>query len=218
MLIHTSETPLPSTKNYGIRCAYLYSYQIPTLIKNQLVDYSNRYGAGKYNLTVGSELHYQRILQSIATNPEFSYVDLRVNTAASETVFPINLFVDGRQDDGQLDLVSGLSFFRDGKYPDGFFRAARPLSHEGIEVVGSTHPVLPGRNQGKVNTYTPDPNSSTLSTPCVLYNNFINNEVKPLYPAPKGVLREALARNLHYLYLFVDPSCTEVFPYGPYKL
>jgi hypothetical protein len=62
----------------------------------QFADFSNRFGAGKYNLTVAGELRIQRIQESIATNPEFSFVSPRYVTAYAESVFPINFFIDGR--------------------------------------------------------------------------------------------------------------------------
>lgn len=142
-------------------------------------------------------------------------MDLRFFTAYSETSFPINFWVDGRQNDGQLDLVTALSFFRDNRMPEGFFRAASARSHEGLDVIAAAHPVIPGINQGQINTYTPDPNSADLADPCKLYNNFIKNELKKLYPAPTGVLRTALNRNLGFLYQFVEgPDCPQAFPYG----
>ncbi|KAL0577960.1 Aromatic peroxygenase [Marasmius crinis-equi] len=37
---------------------------------DQFVDSSNRFGAGKYDCAVAAELRFQRIQESIATNPE----------------------------------------------------------------------------------------------------------------------------------------------------
>ncbi len=139
---------------------------------------------------------------------------MRFSTGYASSTFPINLFIDGRQTDGQLDLDVALGFFRDGRMPDGFFRASGPKGGGGADVVLAAHPITPGKNQGQVNTFTPDPNSAILSTPCKLYENFVNNVVKTLYPAPTGVLRDALNRNLGYLFQFSDPSCTRIFPYG----
>lgn len=179
------------------------------------MDFSNRFGGGKYNLTVAGELRFQRIQDSIATNPQFSFVAPRFFTAYGESTFPIAFFIDGRQKGGQLDLKDALSFFRDMRFPDGFFRADSPRGTEGIDIVAAAHPVSPGANQGKINTYTPDPNSADFSTFCKLYVDFVNNTVKGLYPSPKGVLREALNRNLGFLYEFIDdPTCPQVFPYG----
>ncbi|KAJ3573520.1 heme-thiolate peroxidase [Leucocoprinus birnbaumii] len=176
---------------------------------------SNQFGAGKYNLTVAGELRIRRIQDSIATNPTFSFVAPRYFTAYAESVFPINFFIDGRQTDKQLDLDDALSFFRDMKFPDGFFRAGQPSGAEGLEVVAAAHPVPPGANTGTLNSYTPDPTSADFSHFCLLYVNFVNQTIKSLYPNPTGVLRDALNRNLDFLYEFVDdPSCPQVFPFA----
>ncbi|KXN81289.1 Aromatic peroxygenase [Leucoagaricus sp. SymC.cos] len=182
---------------------------------DEFVDFSNQFGAGKYNLTVAGELRQRRIQDSITTNPTFSFVAPRYFTAYAESVFPINFFIDGRQTDKQLDLNDALGFFRDMKFPDGFFRAGQPTSADGIEVVAAAHPIAPGANQGAVNTYTPDPNSADFSSFCKLYVNFVNQTIKSLYPDPTGVLRDALNRNLNFLYEFINtPACPQVFPYG----
>ncbi|KAL0571572.1 Aromatic peroxygenase [Marasmius crinis-equi] len=182
---------------------------------DEFADFSNRFGAGKYNLTVAGELRFQRIQDSIATNPQFSFVSPRFFTAYAESTFPINFFIDGRQTDGQLDLDDAISFFRDMKYPSGFFRAPKPMSADGIDQVAAAHPIAPGANNGTVNSYTPDPTSADFSTFCLLYVNFVNQTVKGLYPNPTGVLKDALNRNLDFLYDFIDsPACPQVFPFG----
>lgn len=113
-----------------------------------------------------------------------------------------------------------LSFFRDGKYPDGFWRTSPPQTpNVGANAVLAAHYVPPGRNLGKVNTFTPDPHSTTLTTACTLYVNIVNDVVVPLYgPEPTGVLREALNRNLGYMYNFlpagVQLKCPQLFPFG----
>ncbi|RXW13318.1 heme-thiolate peroxidase [Candolleomyces aberdarensis] len=56
----------------------------------QLVDFSNRYGGGFYDYTVEAELRYSRIQDSIATNTEFTFKNVRYITAYGETVFPVN--------------------------------------------------------------------------------------------------------------------------------
>ncbi|KAJ3493561.1 hypothetical protein NLJ89_g10988 [Agrocybe chaxingu] len=101
--------------------------------------------------------------------------------------------------------------------PDDFFRADGPSGGEGVEVVIGAHPVQPGRNLGKVNTFTFDPTSADFSTPCLMYENFINQTVKRLYPNPMGQLRKALNTNLDFFFLGINGSfdgCTQIFPYG----
>jgi len=181
----------------------------------QFADFSNRFGAGNYNLTVAAELRIQRIHDSIATNPQFSFVSPRFVTAYAESVFPINFFVDGRQANGQLDLDAAISFFRDMKFPQGFFRAPKPMGADGIEVVAAAHPIAAGANNGTVNSYTLDPTSGDFNNFCAVYANFVNQTIKGLYPSPKGVLKESLNRNLNFLYEFIDsPECPQVFPFG----
>jgi hypothetical protein len=113
-------------------------------------------------------------------------------------------------------MESALSFFRDGKYPTDFHRAAQPSDTEGIDIVASTHPVLPGGNHdGEVNNYVHDPTSADFDTFCLLYTNFVNQIVHGLYPNPTGILRRNLIKNLHFFYIGIaDAGCEEIFPYG----
>ncbi|EKM76332.1 hypothetical protein AGABI1DRAFT_78772 [Agaricus bisporus var. burnettii JB137-S8] len=179
------------------------------------VDFSKRYGGGKYNLTVAGEYRYKRIQDSIATNPTFNFIAPRIFSAYSESVNPINLWVDGRQDDGQLDTEVARSFFQKMRFPDDFHRAARPMNGENELDVLAAHPIEPGTNVNGVNTYTPDPTSGTLPDKCTLYENHVNRTVRSLYPNPTGNLLVALKANMHYFYTSVQPKgCKEIFPYG----
>ncbi|KAF9521954.1 heme-thiolate peroxidase [Crepidotus variabilis] len=187
-----------------------------TLFK-QFVDYSNRFGGGKYNLTVAGELRHQRIQESIATNPNFSFVSPRFFTAFAESVFPINFFVDGRRNDSQLDMATAVSFFRDSRMPDDFFRGNGSRGGEGINDVFKAYPIQPGYNAGKINSYTVDLTSADFSSFCLLYINFVNQTIKGLYPNPKGILQQALNKNLDLFYEGlggVNSGCSQVFPYG----
>ena len=190
-----------------------------------MIDFSNRFGDGNYNLSVASELKFQRIQDSIATNPNFSFVAPRYIIAYGEAVVPIAMFVDGRQADGQLDMKTARSFFQNSRYPDNFFRAEGNYVNDilaiGSPTLLSAHPVKPGKNQGRLNSYIPDPHSADFASICKLYVNIINDEVKPLYPNPTGALRDAIKENIHSLYLGFTAafgtnttSCPEIFPYG----
>ncbi|KDR72024.1 hypothetical protein GALMADRAFT_74335 [Galerina marginata CBS 339.88] len=182
---------------------------------DEFVDFSNRFGAGKYNLTVAGEFRWQRIQDSIATNPEFSFVSPRFFTAYAESTFPINFFIDGRQTDGQLDLTVARGFFQNSRMPDDFHRANGTRGTEGIDLVAEAHPIEPGSNVGGVNNYVVDPTSADFSTFCLLYENFVNKTVKGLYPNPTGALRKALNTNLGFFFSGIsDSGCTQVFPYG----
>ncbi|KAF9453302.1 Cloroperoxidase [Macrolepiota fuliginosa MF-IS2] len=182
---------------------------------DELVAFSNKYGAGKYNITVAAELRWQRIQDSIATNPTFSFVSPRYFTAYGEAAFPVNFFIDGRQGDGQLDLKVARGFFQDMRMPDDFYRASRPMSGDGVDIIANTHPVPPGRNVGGVNNYVPDPTSANFTTGCLAYQNFVNQTVRGLYPNPTGALIIALNTNLDFFYDGLgDATCQQVFPYG----
>jgi hypothetical protein len=182
----------------------------------QFTEYSNKFGAGKYNLTVASELRLKLFQDSIANNPEFTMIAPRFFTAYNDAVLPNNLFVDGRQDDGQLDLQTARDFFQAGRFPNDFHRAARPIGTTNKVSLFDDHPIQVGKNVNGVNTYTPD-----LSTPqvvtdiCTQYMYHANTTVRGLYPNPTGPLLQALKINLVYLFDGVkDKGCTEIFPYG----
>ncbi|EKM77858.1 hypothetical protein AGABI1DRAFT_76887 [Agaricus bisporus var. burnettii JB137-S8] len=180
------------------------------------VEYSKKYGGGKYNLTVASEFRNKRFRDSIATNPEFSIVAPRFYTAYADAVLPVNLWVDGRQDDGQLDLEVARIFFEDGRFPHDFHRAARPTGTDNEIELFNDHPIEPGRNVKGVNTYKPDHSTpQKLDDRCLQYTYHANHTVPSVYPNPKGPLLESLKINLRYLFSAVkDKGCEEVFPYG----
>ncbi|KAH9477879.1 Aromatic peroxygenase [Psilocybe cubensis] len=183
---------------------------------DQFVDFSNRFGAGKFNYTVAAELRAERIKQSIATNPTFSFVSPRYYTAFAESTFPVNFFIDGRRTDGQLDMTTARGFFQDSRMPDGFFRHNGSIGIDGLGQVFNPHPIAPGRNVNGVNTYTLDPTSADFTDFCLLYTNFVNETVRNLYPNPTGILRQALNTNLGFLFQtgFEDSGCVQIFPFG----
>ncbi|KIJ31387.1 hypothetical protein M422DRAFT_36236 [Sphaerobolus stellatus SS14] len=186
---------------------------------DEFIAFSNKFGGGKYNLTVASEFRWQRIQESTATNPNFSFISPRYFTAYAESTFPITFFVDGRNEDGALSLDVARGFFQDSRMPNGFFRANQSI---GLDIIGSLidfifepHPIQPGGNQGRVNSYTVDPNSANFSQFCQLYQDFVNNTVKGLYPNPQGVLRDNLNTNLGFFFSPLQGSgCPQVFPFG----
>lgn len=209
-------------RRYSIRSVYLICFPIvPPRFSKQLVEFSNRFGGGKYNFTVASEFRWQRIQDSIATNPNMSFVSPRYFTAYAESTFPINFFIDGRLKTRELDLNVARSFFQDNKMPDGFFRSNGSRGAQGMDLVANPYPIQPGRNVGGVNNYVTDPTSANFSTFCLLYENFVDKTVKGLYPNPTGVLRKALNINLDYFFQGLTSvgdrgpdACQQVFPYG----
>ncbi|TFK21085.1 Cloroperoxidase, partial [Coprinopsis marcescibilis] len=98
---------------------------------NQTMFGQHRFGGGFYNISVAAELRFQRIQQSIATNPEFDLRGFRHFTSFGETAFAVNMFTDGRMTGAQacqLDLAAARNFFRDGRFPNGFHRANLPTT------------------------------------------------------------------------------------------
>ncbi|RXW25115.1 heme-thiolate peroxidase [Candolleomyces aberdarensis] len=185
---------------------------------DKLVDFSNRYGGGFYNYTVAGELRYSRIQDSIATNPQFSFKNVRYITAYGETVFPVNFFVDGRvTTDRKLSMEDAASFFRDMRFPPDFHRSDHPVSNQGVDQVIAAHSWLPGGNaDGKVNNYVVDPTSADFEHRCRLYDRVVEGVVG-LYPSPTGILKRNLIKNLQYWYTAVNVSlggCTQLFPFG----
>ncbi|KAJ2925164.1 heme-thiolate peroxidase, partial [Candolleomyces eurysporus] len=185
---------------------------------DKLVDFSNRYGGGFYNYTVAGELRYSRIQDSIATNPQFSFKNVRYITAYGETVFPVNFFVDGRvTTDRKLSMEDAASFFRDMRFPPDFHRSDHPTSNQGVDQVIAAHSWLPGGNaDGKVNNYVVDPTSADFEHRCRLYDRVVESVVE-LYPSPTGILKRNLIKNLQYWYTAVNISlggCTQLLPYG----
>jgi len=184
----------------------------------QFSNFSVQFGGGKYNITAAAELRHQRIQQSIATNPQFSFISPRYFTAFAESIFPLVFFVDGRVADQELNLTDARGFFQNSQMPDGFFRAKQPFGlneiGNGIDVIFAAHPIQPGENQG-VGNYVLNSASANLSEFCLLYTNFVNQTVRSLYPNPTGILRDALNANLDNFYSPLPAQgCTQFFPYG----
>ncbi|KAF9445367.1 Cloroperoxidase, partial [Macrolepiota fuliginosa MF-IS2] len=175
------------------------------------------YGGGRYTWDVAKEFKWQRIQDSIATNPQFSLMQPRYFTVYLETTFPINFLVDGRITENRtLSKEDALTWFKTNKFPEDWYRTGIPSAFENITDVANAHPIKPGANTNGVNTYEVDPTQPDLSQFCGIYIDFANRVVKSLYPNPTGVLLEALNINLQFLYDSVVESCPgqQQFPYG----
>ncbi|KAF7777913.1 hypothetical protein Agabi119p4_3985 [Agaricus bisporus var. burnettii] len=182
------------------------------------IEYSNRFGGGRYNLTAAGEFRLKRIQDGVEQNPTFTIVAPRLFSAYSEAVNPINMWVDGRQDDGQLRLDHARSFFEAARFPDDFHRAARPMSADNEAVVHAIHPIEPGANIAGVNTYTVDRNAPRLDDKCGIFEYHVNHTLRTLYPNPTGNLLDAIRANIHYFYTAMEArGCTEIFPYGRFE-
>jgi len=178
---------------------------------------ANQLGAGSYNETVAAEYRFQRIQESIATNPNFTFVLPRFATAYAEAAFPFRMFVDGRVQDGQLSVANARGFFQNSSMPDGFFRrnGSYGMSEVGTDVVAifGAHPVSPGGNEG-INNFVPSTSPLSLSF-CAIYTEFVNVTVRALYPDPTGDLKTALNQNLDSFFgPLVGQGCTQIFPFA----
>lgn len=170
-------------------------------------------------MTVATELRFQRIQDSIATNPNFTFGGPRTLLAYVEGIIPTMFFVDGRFPDRQLDLSVARGFFQNSRMPKGFFRANQSFDIDTQELVEdanlmfNAHPIKPGRNEGAGN-YIPDPGLPQFSNFCGIYTNFVNVTVRTLYPNPTGALREAVTTNLEFLASSVNGTCPPVILFG----
>ncbi|KAF5327642.1 hypothetical protein D9619_004132 [Psilocybe cf. subviscida] len=184
----------------------------------ELVSFSMKFGGGFYNVASASELRFQRIQDSIATNPQFSFISPRYYTAYAESAFPIAFFIDGRDTSGNLNLDVARSFFQNGKMPAGFHRANITTAADVVNnaPIFEAHPIQPGGNNGTVNSYTLDPDSADFSPSgfCKLYTDFVTKTVRGLYPTAKGPLLTALNTNLGFFFgAIADQGCTQVPPF-----
>jgi hypothetical protein len=179
----------------------------------QFVSFSKKFGGGFYNVASASEIRFQRIQDSIATNPQFSFISPRYFTAYAESVFPLVFFIDGRDSSGNLSMDVARGFYQDGRLPDGFFRANFSTTLDSLDVgpIFEPHPIEPGANNGTVNSYTLNPDSADFGEFCKLYTDFVTKTVRGLYPNAKGQLLTALNKNLDFFFgSITDQSCTQV--------
>ncbi|KIJ44698.1 hypothetical protein M422DRAFT_167933 [Sphaerobolus stellatus SS14] len=187
---------------------------------NDLLAYATKYGVnGTYDVTAASELRYERLQDSIATNPQLVFTSPRILSAYSEAVFPTVYFVDGRLNNRQLTQQAATSFFAMQRMPQDFHRQPAPVSFEVIEPLTGKlfkdHPFVPGVNHGK-NNYIEMPQTPAVSDFCGIYRDIALRVIPEQYPRPTGPLKDAIKKNLVFLYGAVSfqHNCTQVFPYG----
>jgi len=184
----------------------------------EFTSFANKYGNGYWNLTVAGYYRYQRLLDSMGTNPDFNFTLPRFATAYAEATFPSTMFISGLTEaTGQLDLTDARGFFQDNRMPEGFYRRNGSFGFDevgaAIDVVQGPFPFPPGWNEGVGNFIIQEnfPGGSL----CDIYQTFINETVLQLYPDPEGALLDALKENMQSFYLpMVDQNCTQLFPYG----
>jgi len=106
-----------------------------------------------------NRVRYDRIQDCITRNPTFSFTNPRYLGAYTEAAFPYLFFVDGRNQNEQLDIEVFRSFFQDFRMPPGFHRRNGAVSfREALGYVAglfAEFPTHPGNNQGASN-FIPD--------------------------------------------------------------
>jgi hypothetical protein len=139
-----------------------------------MTSFADIYGGGNFNETVAGQYRFQRIQDSTAANPNFSFISPRYFTAYAEAAFPFRFFVDGRVQNGQLNMTNARGFFQNNEMPPDFFRrnGSYGLAEVSQDVGGifSAHPIPPGYNQG-VGNYVVDYQSANFSTVSAGYNS-----------------------------------------------
>lgn len=106
-------------------------------------------------MSAATEVRWNRIQDSLARNPTFTFTTPRYFTAYAESAFPYRFFVDGRDTSASLDLTVARSFFQNNQYPTDFYRREGAF---GIDDIGKdigtlfqAHPIAPGHNEGAGN-------------------------------------------------------------------
>ncbi|KAG9314996.1 heme-thiolate peroxidase [Chiua virens] len=171
------------------------SYIFRSSFFSKLVDAANLVGDGYITVDSAALQKYQRINNSMETNPTFSFDTPRFLTAYAEASFPLAFFVSKQTVNTTVNvtLENARSFFQDHKYPDGFYRRQAPYDFNEVSVMFDTIfnliGVLPGHNEGVGNyVRNPDDNGST----CYAYQRQLNLTAQ-LYPLnPTSELETAI--------------------------
>ncbi|KAN0097127.1 heme-thiolate peroxidase [Tylopilus felleus] len=182
-----------------------------------LVHAAHAVGGGAVTIEAGVLDRRLRVEDSIARNPQFSYVSPRFVGATAETGFAIAMFTHNQTADTTtpLDLDAARSFFQHHRFPDGFYRRQDPyefpkvtnLTQRLIQMVG----VRPGQNNG-VNNYIVD--TEDCANFCYFYQKQANSTVQR-YHNPSPILVEVLKKDLELYYQTLgDPQCEQMFPFG----
>ncbi|KAE9393591.1 hypothetical protein BT96DRAFT_967157 [Gymnopus androsaceus JB14] len=202
-----------------IRGNFLFNETLFDQLSQAAIDFGSN---GTLDVTSAAVHRHNRILDSIARNPNFTFVTPRYLTAYAETTFPLAMFVSNQTSDSSmtLGLDDARSFFQKHKYPDNFFRrnGSYGLTEVGVlgaEVFELFPNIFPGNNEG-VGNYVLDPEDPGFNGDGLCYAYYKQtNFTLSLYPDPTDDLRTALQQNLASFYsLLGDPTCEEVFPFG----
>ncbi|KAE9403802.1 Cloroperoxidase, partial [Gymnopus androsaceus JB14] len=204
--------------DFALGSNFLFNETLFDQLSQAAIDFGSN---GTLDIPSAAVHRHNRILDSIARNPNFTFEIPRYLTAYAETTFPLAFFVTNQTSDTSLtlDLDVARSFFQTHKFPDNFFR--RNGSYDFPELdplvleIFEAFPVLPGNNEG-VGNYVVDPEDPGFINGdglCYAYYKQSNLTVA-LYPDPTDELRTAIAQNLGTFYTALgDPTCEQVFPF-----
>ncbi|KAE9403801.1 hypothetical protein BT96DRAFT_990011 [Gymnopus androsaceus JB14] len=204
--------------DFALGSNFLFNETLFDQLSQAAIDFGSN---GMLDIPSAAVHRHNRILDSIARNPNFTFVTPRYLTAYAETTFPLAFFVTSQTSDTSLtlDLDVARSFFQTHKFPDNFYRrnGSYGLAEASVIIgeVFAPFPVLPGNNEG-VGNYVVDPEDPgfTGHGTCYAYYKQSNLTVA-LYPDPTDELRAAIAQNLANFYSALgDPTCEQVFPFG----
>ncbi|KIJ41407.1 hypothetical protein M422DRAFT_226599 [Sphaerobolus stellatus SS14] len=174
---------------------------------------------GTYDVNAAAELRFQRLQNSIQTNPQLVFTSPRIISAYSEAVFPTIFFVDGRLNNGQLTIDAARHFFDFQMMPDDFHRQPAPVNFTMVDpltkAIFDKHPFSPGVNHGK-NNFVLQPQTPPLADFCGIYEDIVLRVIPGQYPRPTGILRENINKNLGFFFgaVHAEHNCTQVFPFG----
>jgi len=204
--------------DFALGSNFLFNETLFDQLSQAAIDFGSN---GTLDIPSAAVHRHNRILDSIARNPNFTFVTPRYLTAYAETTFPLAFFVTNQTSDTSLTLGLDVarSFFQTHKFPDNFYRrngsyGLAEVSDLVVEVF-EPFPVLPGNNEG-VGNYVVDPEDPGLVGDGLCYAYYRqSNLTVALYPDPTDELRAAIAQNLANFYSGLgDPTCEQVFPFG----
>ncbi|GLB39248.1 putative peroxidase, family 2 [Lyophyllum shimeji] len=181
----------------------------------QLLDLVAQYGDNStvtgprsvVNRRVMEEFKFKRFVDSQAADKKLEYHIGRVLLSYGEAAFTLNFFANGT--DGILSTSTMTSFFRDQRFPKGFYRrsAAGNLDKIGEDAgaILSAKPVPPGANAPN-GTYIPDTDNFDG---CSLYYNLAADNVPAVLLNTTGVLKQNvdfLLNSIHVLFSDCPPA------------
>ncbi|KAE9399086.1 heme-thiolate peroxidase [Gymnopus androsaceus JB14] len=205
--------------DFALGSNFLFNETLFDQLSQAAIDFGSN---GTLDINSAAVHRHNRILDSMARNPNFTFVIPRYLTAYAETTFPLAMFVSNQTSDSSmtLNLDDARSFFQNHKYPDNFFRRNGSYGNDEVgtlitEVFELFPDILPGNNEGAGN-YVLDPNDPGFNGDGTCYAYYKQtNFTLSLYPDPTDELRTALQQNLATFYITLgDPTCEEVFPFG----